>query len=169
MSLLSSTTISLRAARNPALDPPPKPRLRSSTSTFTDGKCSRKNSALPSVDAFSTTMISLSGLPDSASTTDGKYIARRPRPFQFGITTVADELEHLWSVGKIRFARKPPSKSVNAMAMIATNIKNGEMSRSGSDLISRERMVKKFLTGQRFSRSIEHWPQPQLAAELEPS
>ncbi len=65
MSLFSSTTMSLEAARNPAFDPPPNPRLRSSASSFTRGNAFRTNSALPSVDPLSTTTISFAGLPAS--------------------------------------------------------------------------------------------------------
>jgi hypothetical protein len=72
MSLFSSTTMSFFAARNPAFEPPPKPRFRSSASSFTCGNAARTNSALPSVDPLSTTTISLAGLPASAATTEGR-------------------------------------------------------------------------------------------------
>src|ERR1035441_7369372 len=89
MSLFSSTTISFLAARNPALEPPPKPRFSGRARTVTSGKLARRKSTLPSVEPLSTTRISLAGFPASAVRMLGMYLASRSFPFQLGMTTVA--------------------------------------------------------------------------------
>ncbi len=139
--------MSFLAARNPAFDPPPNPRFRSSASTRTPGNCSRRNSALPSSEPLSTTMISFSGLPASASTTEGRYFARRSRPFQFGNHDAGRErLAGRSSRSAGGFVRSDASKSAAPIATMATSSRNGETISSGSDLISRQRMVRKRLS-----------------------
>ena len=89
MSLFSSTTMSFVAARNPAFEPPPKPRFFGSASTFTCGKAlahelgAAVGRAVVDDDDF------VAGLPAIASMTDGRYFSSRSRPFQLGITTDA--------------------------------------------------------------------------------
>ncbi len=146
MSLLSKTTMSFVAARKPALEPPPNPRFLSSASTRMDGKRSATMLALPSVDPLSTTMISLSGWPLSASMIEGRYRSSRSRPFQLGITTEAELFEQGTSEGKRFLFRKLVSRSVALTAMIAASIRKGESSNSGRNLISRQRMVRSVLT-----------------------
>ena len=138
MSLLSSTTIPFAAARMPAFDPPPKPRLAGSAITLTRGNAAARYDTLPSVEPLSTTTISLAGLPASASTTEGRYFSRRSLPFQLGITTeAAAGTGFAWLKSgaaavvclapKMRHAR-----STTASAMAARAISNGETSSSGS-------------------------------------
>src|SRR6185295_2180991 len=67
-------------------DPPPNPRLRPRSSTLTCGNFSLRDSTLPSVDPLSTT---ITPLPVQASITDGRYLASKSFPFQFGITMLA--------------------------------------------------------------------------------
>src|ERR1019366_2150544 len=92
MSLFSSTTMSFRAARKPALEPPPKPRFWGRGRTVISGKFARRKSALPSVEPLSTTRIWLAELPASAVRMLGMYLASRSFPFQLGMTTVAQAL-----------------------------------------------------------------------------
>ena len=80
--------MSFLAARNPALEPPPKPRFSGRARTVTSGKFFRRKSALPSVEPLSTTRISLAGFPASAARMLGMYLASRSFPFQLGMTTV---------------------------------------------------------------------------------
>src|SRR5215471_564838 len=160
MSLLSSTTIAFFAARNPALLPPPKPRLVGNASTRTPGNRSRRNSALPSVDPLSTTMISFSGLPARASITDGRYFSSRSRPFQLGMTTVAvvGRASGPPCTGRAGDPPHFPNRSLSASTTKLIAIRNGEINSSGSDRRTR------------FNSSMsERRPHAHLAAELHPA
>ncbi len=66
-----------------------KPKLRCWGKTRTVGKFCRTKASLPSVDALSTTMISLSGYRSRAATTEGRNFSNSSRPFQLGMTMLA--------------------------------------------------------------------------------
>src|SRR5579883_3119606 len=90
-------------------------------------------------------MISLLLLPASATTIEGRYRARRSRPFQFGMTTDAASVDGRESSGSL-FFRNREARSVSASAATAAVSNTGEMTSNGSDRISRHRMVRNVLT-----------------------
>src|ERR1017187_8695579 len=173
MSLFSRTTISFEAARKPALEPPPKPRLAGSARSLTCGNAERTNPALPSVEPLSTTTISLAGLAASAATTEGRNFARRSLPFQVGMTTEAQAGGAVFA-GAARGPRAdegvgPPvragtslrSRSVTASAKALMNTRNGESRSSGSE------RRKRFRSG--MSTGGHGGAEADFAAQLHPA
>ena len=158
MSLLSSTTMSFAAASKPAFDPPPKPRLRSSATTRTRGNrvCSR--STLSSVDPLSTTMISFAGLPATAASTDGRYFSSRSRPFQFGITTLADR-----PAGGTSALSRRRGRNRSAIASASTLPATRKAERISSGSASTTRVIAAM------SRFRQHRPQTQPAPKSDPA
>ena len=128
MSLLSSTTISFVAARNPAFDPPPNPMFVWFRITRTVGNRSARNSADPSVLASSTTITSF---PSAAAITLGRYFSSRSRPFQFGITMLALVTSGRTSAASAFRPRSRTQTSVNSSATAGTPINTGEATSSG--------------------------------------
>src|SRR5271157_6019483 len=165
MSLFSSTTTSFLAARKPAFDPPPKPRLAGRARSFTCGNAARTKSALPSVEPLSTTTISFSGLPSMAAATEGRYFSSSSLLFQLGMTTEA-------AVGRGRGGRSgAPGRrpqwsasqrtSVAASAAAAATTSSGDSSSRGS--ARRTRFRKGMSTG----RQVRAQAHP--AAQLHPA
>src|ERR1017187_6906044 len=187
MSLFSRTTMSFEAARKPALEPPPKPRLAGSARSLTCGKAERTNSALPSEEPLSTTTISLAGLAASAATTEGRNFASRSLAFQVGITAEA-QTGGAASAGAARGPRAdegvhPPerrpsvdmsvdaarisacatmwNRSVRASARTLIRTKNGESRSSGSE------RRKRFRSG--MSTGGHGGAEADLVAQLHPA
>src|SRR5437870_5519912 len=166
MSLFSRTTMSLVASRKPALEPPPKPRLVGSERTLTEGKVSRMNSGLPSVEPLSTTMISYAGLPARASITEGKYFSRSSRPFQLGITTEAPETQGCGTgipacVSAFRAPHSFQQRSVSASTPALIASRNGESTIHGS--------ARRMRFASAMSNVRQNRAQPDLPAQPHPS
>src|SRR3954452_2086904 len=158
MSLFNSTTMSFVATRKPAVDPPPNPRFFGSASTLTDGNAALRNSALPSVEPLSTTMISL---PPIASTTEGRYFSSKSLPFQFGITTEAPRrsgaVDGMSGLRPMSFQRR----SVTASAAIESSRTTGESRIEGSAF--RNRFRNAMSLGRQDRAQPYPPPQPQPA------
>ena len=121
-------------------------------------------------------MISLSGLPDKASITEGRYFSSRSLPFQLGITTeaipseprasasgVAPETTPSRSSDKswLRSEPRAPNKSDSASASAPISTSSGEIRSNGSARTKRFR--KAILTGG------ECRTEADLASEFHPS
>src|SRR5665213_992808 len=173
MSLFSSTTTSCWAAANPALEPPPKPRFVASATTRTCGKRSWMNAALPSVEPLSTTMTSLPGTRSAAAITEGRYLSRRSRPFQLGMTIAAEPVSGRVSWLSLRGWARRANRSVTASPTAAMNSSNGERIARGSP----ERIRQKAPdlpdalapATARVTLAVEIRTQVQLAAKLGPA
>src|SRR3984885_15005852 len=83
---------------------------------------------------------------------EGMYFSRRSRPFQLGITTLAEALAGRWFRGS-DFLRNADARSTRASAAIAIASRIGKQMTSGRDLANRQRIIRNVFTGPYFERS----------------